>query len=81
MSGCPDRISTTFWLGATDQDIEGIWKWVKTDEELVYTDWDVQNKLILISFSDVHCTLIGISDTTDVFVGNANHFRSVLQVV
>ncbi|XP_052762618.1 perlucin-like [Mya arenaria] len=32
-----------FWLGASDDDIEGIWKWVATDEELNFENWDVSN--------------------------------------
>ncbi|XP_045182258.2 perlucin-like protein [Mercenaria mercenaria] len=35
------RNVTAFWLGASDTDIDGIWKWVSTDEELTYTEWDV----------------------------------------
>ncbi|KAL4217850.1 hypothetical protein ACF0H5_022589 [Mactra antiquata] len=30
--------TTLFWLGASDSDIEGIWKWIVTDEELTYFD-------------------------------------------
>ena len=40
-----DRIlqnTTAFWLGASDSDIEGIWKWVAKDEELTYSEWDVK---------------------------------------
>ncbi|XP_052762986.1 perlucin-like protein [Mya arenaria] len=37
------RNTTIFWLGASDADIEGIWKWVATDQQLNFQDWDVQN--------------------------------------
>ncbi|XP_060556475.1 perlucin-like protein [Ruditapes philippinarum] len=35
------RNITAFWLGASDTDIDGIWKWVATDEELSFSEWDV----------------------------------------
>ncbi|KAL4217851.1 hypothetical protein ACF0H5_022590 [Mactra antiquata] len=36
-----ERNVTAFWLGASDTDIEGLWKWVSTDEEVSYTEWDL----------------------------------------
>jgi hypothetical protein len=37
------RNITAFWLGASDTDIDGIWKWVATDEELSFSEWDVRS--------------------------------------
>jgi hypothetical protein len=34
------RNITAFWTGASDADIEGIWKWMATDSELLYTAWN-----------------------------------------
>ena len=34
-----NRDDDAFWVGATDEIIEGIWKWYTDDSNLSYTNW------------------------------------------
>ncbi|XP_062619680.1 CD209 antigen-like protein C [Saccostrea cucullata] len=37
------KLTVSVWLGATDREVEGRWRWAHTNSLLTYSDWDVSH--------------------------------------
>ncbi|XP_033761145.1 lectin BRA-3-like isoform X2 [Pecten maximus] len=35
----PQRKDTAYWVGATDMDVEGTWRWTDNDEDVNFSNW------------------------------------------